>query len=139
MNRGDGFHELQEALHDHALEELDVAAVILGECGDGAPARGEEVLEVLLALVEELEPGFVRKVGLCTVRRRRCLSNGGYGGGAYIFWATSAPFSFFSYCASMACCSDLTSFAYRRVDVGYASNQEGQAVNRGPRHRLGRA
>lgn len=31
---------------------------------------------------------------------------------AYIFCATSAPLSFFSYCASMACCSCLTSFAY---------------------------
>jgi hypothetical protein len=30
----------------------------------------------------------------------------------YIFWETSDPLRFFSYCASMACCSCLTSFAY---------------------------
>ena len=35
----------------------------------------------------------------------------------YIFWAVSAPLRFLSYCASIACCSCLTSFAYSTVQM----------------------
>jgi hypothetical protein len=36
----------------------------------------------------------------------------GKGDGTHIFCAVSAPLVFFSYWASIACCSCLTSFAY---------------------------
>lgn len=51
---------LQVALHDDALEELHVTSVILGERENRRAGRREEVLEVLLAPVQQLQPRLVR-------------------------------------------------------------------------------
>ena len=51
----------EEALQDHALEELDVTALVLGKRVDGLAGGREEVLEVLLALLEQLQTGLVRQ------------------------------------------------------------------------------
>ena len=40
------------------------------------------------------------------------MGQGKLGDATYIFCATSAPLRFFSYWASIACCSCLTSFAF---------------------------
>lgn len=45
------FEELKKTLHDHALEELDVTRLVVGEVGDLATSQSEEVLQVLLPAV----------------------------------------------------------------------------------------
>ena len=57
----------EEALNDDALEELDVAALILSELVDRRAGRREEVLEVLFALLEQLQTGLVGERRLSTV------------------------------------------------------------------------
>ena len=61
----------EEALQDHALEELDVTALVLGERVDGLAGGREEVLEVLLALLEQLQAGLVRQSRLCTADKSK--------------------------------------------------------------------
>jgi hypothetical protein len=43
--------ELEEALHDHAFEELSVTRLIVCKSGDLSPRRGEKVLQMLLSAV----------------------------------------------------------------------------------------
>ena len=57
----------EEALDDDTLEELDVAALVLGELVDRRAGRREEVLEVLFALLEQLQTGLVGERRLSTV------------------------------------------------------------------------
>lgn len=54
-------------MNNDALEELNVAAIVLSKGEDGSARRGEEVLEKLFATVEEFQPGLVGQSGLCTV------------------------------------------------------------------------
>ena len=57
----------EEALDDDTLEELDVAALVLGELVDRRAGRREEVLQVLFALLEQLQTGLVGERRLGTV------------------------------------------------------------------------
>lgn len=50
----------EEALDDDALEELDVARLVVGEPVNRPAGDCKEILEVLLALLEQLQSGFVR-------------------------------------------------------------------------------
>jgi hypothetical protein len=46
-------------LHNGALKKLDIPASVLGKREDGRASGGEEILEVLLAAVEQLQAGFI--------------------------------------------------------------------------------
>ena len=51
IHRGRRLEELEEALYDHAFEELDIAPLIVGEPCDLSTSGGEEVLQMLLSTV----------------------------------------------------------------------------------------
>ena len=67
VHRDLGLEQVEIALDDDTFEELDVAGLVLGERVDCRARGAEEVLEVLLALLEELQPGFVRECRVCAV------------------------------------------------------------------------
>jgi hypothetical protein len=86
-----------------------------GKLDELVAGGGEEVLNVLLAAVQKLQAGFVRERALLAARSAGQPQRGDDEPSVrtHIFCAVSAPFDFFSYCASMACCSCLTIFACR--------------------------
>ena len=61
IHRRRRLEELQEALHDHALEELDVARLVVGKPCDLSARGGEEVLQMLLPAVQEPQSRLVRQ------------------------------------------------------------------------------
>jgi hypothetical protein len=112
MHSRGGLCELEEGLHDDPFEKLREARLIPSQLRDLAACNLEEILKVLLAAVEQLQTRFVRERRLCAGGGVRVLVRGRRWPDTYIFCAVSAPLRFFSYCASMACCSCFTSFAW---------------------------
>jgi len=101
---------LEGSLNDNALQELNILGG-RGKCRKLIPGCLEEVLQVLLAQVQEPQPGFVGQGGMSAENDSDLCRIGVGVASTYIFCATSAPLRLFSYCASIASCSCLTSFA----------------------------
>jgi len=87
---------LKGALDDNALQELN----ILGgrsKCRKLIPGCLEEVLQVLLAQMQEPQPGFVGQGGVSAENDSDLCRIGVGVVSTYIFCATSAPLRLFSY------------------------------------------
>ncbi len=69
IHRRGRLEELKEALHDHALKELDIACLLVREVGDLGARQGEEVLQVLLPAVQEPQSRFVCQRRLMAIAR----------------------------------------------------------------------
>jgi len=87
---------LEGSLDDNALQELNVLGG-RGKCRKLVPGCLEEVLQVLLAQMQEPQPGFVGQGGMSTENDSDLCHIGVGAVNTYIFCATSAPLRLFSY------------------------------------------
>ena len=88
--------ELEESLDDNALEKLHVLRR-RGERRKLFTGCLEEILQVLLAQMEEPQPGFVCQGGMSAENDFDFSRIGVDTVNTYIFCETSAPLRFFSY------------------------------------------